>query len=182
MGISAEDLREFVIRPTLLLLNDWSHNTENLLVGTAAQESNLGCTLQSCNHSGTGLYRISAHTHLEVWDKYLVTDPESASRVRGLASQQQFLKSPHAELISNLSYATAIAWMVYKRHQLLIPDNLNTYELGKYWLDYYCKRDSQCDQAPHDQTIHSNNACVDQFVESYDKLVSSNNTNNTLAA
>jgi hypothetical protein len=131
--------------------------------------------MQSYNDLGIGLYRISAHTHIQVWDNYLVTDPESASRVRGLASQQQFLKSPHAELISNLSYTTAIAWMIYKQHQLSMPDNLSTYELGKYWMDYYCKRDSQ-----HDQTTHGNNLSVDQFIDSYTKFVRPNN--NSLAA
>jgi len=165
MGIYAEDLREFIIRPTLILLDDWSEGVENLLVGTAAQESQLGYRMQASNETGLGIYRISAHTHLEVWDNYLVTDPESASRVRGLASQQQFLKSPHNELISNLSYSTAIAWMIYKRHEVNIADCFSSTELAKLWAAYYCHRDVQSHQ------IEFTSSHIEQFIDSYEKFV-----------
>jgi hypothetical protein len=43
-----------------------------------------------------------------------------ASLVRGLASQHDFLSQPHAELATNLSYATAIAWFMYTRIKILV--------------------------------------------------------------
>lgn len=166
MGIYATDLRELVIRPTLVSLNEWSQTAENLLIGTAAQESQLGFRMHPDNDSGLGLYRISAQTHTQVWDKYLITDPELASRLRGLASQQQFLKSPHNELIINLSYATGIAWMIYKRHNPMLSDNLNVYELATYWLHYYCTRDNE-----GDQITNSTDTKIEKFIQSYRKLV-----------
>lgn len=167
MGIYADDLRELVIRPTLVSLDEWSPTVENLLLGTAAQESLLGFKMQSPQENGVGLYRISAHTHIQVWDQYLVTDPELASRVRGLASQQQFLKSPHTELITNLGYATGIAWMIYKRHRQTLPEDADTSALAQYWLDFYNKRDDQ-----NIQTIFNRDeAQVDKFVQNYRKLV-----------
>ena len=42
-------------------------------------------------------------------------NPEMASRVRGLASQRAFLSDPDAELQTNLSYCTAIAWLMQQR-------------------------------------------------------------------
>src|SRR4051812_45242515 len=134
MSMYVEDLRELVIRPTLKLLGQWSLTAENLLLGTAAQESQLGFRMQSCNGASTqlGVYCISPSTHIEVWDEYLITDPEQASRLRGLASQQQFLKSPHAELITNLSYATGIAWMIYRRNEPTLTEHPQLRELANY--------------------------------------------------
>ena len=166
MGIHTNDLREAIIRPTLELLGEWSQSAENLLMGTAAQESALGFRLNGNKGDELGLYRISAKTHTQIWDAFLIKDPDLASRLRGFASQQQFLKSPHNELIVNLAYATGVAWMVYKRHGLILVNNLSIRELAQYWLSYYCTRDNQNDQA-----THNNIAEIDTFVQNYHTLV-----------
>lgn len=166
MGIYAKDLRELVVRPTLLLLNEWSPAAENLLLATAAHESQLGFRMHTNHAKGAGLYRISEATHTQVWDEFLVTDPELASRVRGLASQQQFLKFPHCELITNLGYATGIAWMVYKRNLIQLPCETDIEGLATCWQSYYANRDpSQC-----------NLTCIsgiesEKFIQTYRKLV-----------
>jgi hypothetical protein len=175
MGIYATDLRELVIRPTLHLLDEWSPAAENLLLGTAAQESQLGFRMCANPAKGNGLFCISEYTHTQIWDKFLVTNPELASRTRGLASQQQFLKAPHHELITNLSYATGIAWMVYKSHQLQLPDENNIQELAGFWLHYYCSRDPQ-----HTPALSKYDSMLDKFVINYRKLVL--RENKTLAA
>ena len=45
-----------------------------------------------------------------------------ASRVRGLASQRAFLSDPDSELQTNLSYCTAIAWLLYQRSGLAVEE------------------------------------------------------------
>ena len=104
MIFSAEDLRHWVVRDTLKSLDDHSPAAENLLLGTAAQESGLGV----CLHQGKrrGLYHLTAATHRSVWDKYLINNPELASRVRGMAGQHSFLKDPHSELVVDLPEQT----------------------------------------------------------------------------
>ena len=135
---AAQDLRKRVIRDTLKLLGDWSLATENLLLGTAAQESGLGDNLQSGRLRG--LYHISAQTHVAVWDKYLINYPDMASRVRGLAGQRSFLGNPHRELVTNLSYTTAIAWLVYKRCNQPLPEAGDIKGLAKYWHQHFRAR------------------------------------------
>jgi len=169
MGIFATDLRSLVIRPTLEHLDDWSPAAENLLLGTAAQESQLGfrlhnSQLQSHQSQGQGLYRISPNTHVQVWDEFLINDPELASRLRGLASQQQFLKAPHQELITNLSYATGVAWMVYKRNRVALPDANDIEALGAFWLHYFSKRDAN-------ELSYSSDVPLEKFETNYRKLV-----------
>lgn len=166
MGIHAKDLRELVVRPTLLLLDEWSPAAENLLLGTAAQESQLGFRMHTNQIKGAGLYRISEMTHIQVWDEFLVKDPELASRVRGLASQQQFLKFPHRELITNLSYATGIAWMIYKRNAIQLPAENNLNGLANCWQTFYASRNT----AQH-KLLCLPSLDTEKFISNYRKLV-----------
>ena len=137
MGICAEELRRLVIRPTLKQLGEWSPAAENLLLGTAAQESGLGFHLKHQNQRGLGIFQIRPQTHNRVWDKYLINNPDLASKVRGLASQHEFLCHPHAELATNLSYATAIAWMIYRRQDKPLPEVDDTDAMGRHWRRYF---------------------------------------------
>jgi len=171
MSIQVTDLRNLIIRPTLERLNDWSLSAENLLLGTAALESTLGYRLTSDN-GGLGIYAISPAAHIQVWDHFLVSDPETASLLRGLASQQQFLKCPHGELISNLSYASGVAWMIYKSHHVKLPDNTGIRDLAIAWLGCYSVRNNQVDQISF-----SDDAKIDKFMHHYRNLVLCENKN-----
>ena len=137
MGICTEEFRQCVVRPTLEHLGHWSQAAENLLIGTAAQESGLGFHLTEGNNRGIGIYQIRRRIHRSIWDNYLVNHPELASRIRGLASQHEFLSHPHAELATNLSYATAIAWMIYYRHNKQLPNASDLEALSHFWQRYY---------------------------------------------
>lgn len=137
MGICAKELRHYVVRPTLKHLGVWSKDAEELILATAAQESGLGFHIKQKHHSGIGVYHIDPKTHQTIWDQYLVEHPEKASAVRGFASQHEFLNSPHAELATNLSYATAIAWCIYERAGYDIPNHREVDQMAKYWKKYY---------------------------------------------
>ncbi|MEZ5528576.1 MAG: hypothetical protein R3E57_01315 [Porticoccaceae bacterium] len=134
MIFTAGDLRHLVIRETLRYLNEWSMAAENLLMGTAAHESGLGGW-----HEGrrVGLYRITPTMHRAVWDKYLVNHPELASDIRGMAGQHSFLRDPHGELVTNLKYATAIAWVIYRRVTQPLPEPTHISALGGYWHRHF---------------------------------------------
>ncbi|MEM1402478.1 MAG: hypothetical protein AAGG55_04055 [Pseudomonadota bacterium] len=115
MYITAEHLREQVIKPTLEYLGAWSEATESELLAAALKKTEVG--LFSRRSQGLGLFQISSSQHRDLWDRYLAFRPDIASRVRGLASQRAFLSNPDNELQTNLSYCTAIAWILYQRAQ-----------------------------------------------------------------
>ncbi|MBV1930188.1 MAG: hypothetical protein KUG71_00610 [Porticoccaceae bacterium] len=140
MTFSANELRHFIIRETLKELGDWSLDRENLLLGTAAQESGLGQNLKEGRLAG--IYHISPAAHRAVWDKYLINQPELASTIRGLAGQRSFLKDPNGELISNLKYATAIAWLIYKRTDKELPQRSSLEDLARFWHRHFHTRAS----------------------------------------
>ena len=113
MYVTADHLRDHVIRPTLEYLGAWSPATESFLLDAAVNAPDLG--LFSARNEGLGLFHITAAQHRDIWDRYLAFKPDIASRVRGLASQRAFLSDPDSELQTNLSYCTAIAWLMYQR-------------------------------------------------------------------
>lgn len=131
MGIAANELSQYVIRPTLIYLNRHCESAEALLLGVAASQSALGSALH--DRRGHGLYRITGQRHQLLWDDYLARDPELASLVRGLASQHAFLGGPHLELTVNLRYATAIAWMLIEAQAAVLPPADDLIGLARIW-------------------------------------------------
>ena len=120
MYITADHLREQVIRPTLEYLGAWSAEAERELLASALRKTYVG--LFSRQSQGLGLFRITSSQHRDLWDRYLAFRPDIASRVRGLASQRAFLSNPDNELQTNLSYCTAIAWLLSQRARVTTPD------------------------------------------------------------
>lgn len=115
MSISDSELLQRVIRPTLALIDHSNRFAEALLI-SAAQACKVGDNLSPAQGPGLGVYGISPEQHRSLWDTYLVHHHDLASQVRGLASQREFLVHPDDELITNLRYATAVAWLLMRQH------------------------------------------------------------------
>lgn len=156
MGICPTELVRYVIRPTLEYLGDYSMSAETLLMATAAVESEMGFHLKQKRSKGLGVFRINPRAHQLVWDRYLAKDPDLASKVRGLASQHEFLINPHLELTTNLRYATAIAWMIYRRTGKTLPEANDIRGMGRFWRRHFHSRPQ---------------ASVGAFVDQYEKLI-----------
>lgn len=145
MNIHVSRLLTMVIRPTLAVLGVESTTAERLLLGTAAQASDFDPLVSGTGSSTDkryGIYQITSQQHRNVWDTYLAFRPDLASTVRGLASQHQFLKNPDEELVTNLAYSTAIAWIIYQQAELVLPEEDDLEGLGKCWESNFCKSDS----------------------------------------
>ena len=121
MYVTAEHLRDHVIRPTLQYLGTWSAASEEFLLDIAINAPDLG--LFSARNEGLGLFHITAAQHRDLWDRYLAFNPDIASKVRGLATQRAFLTNPDSELQTNLSYCTAIAWLLHLRSGRLLEES-----------------------------------------------------------
>jgi hypothetical protein len=120
MYVTEEHLRNQVIRPTLEYLGKWSPECEDFLLNAAIDGPELG--LFSPRNEGLGLFHITVAQHRDLWDRYLAFNPDIASKIRGLASQRAFLSNPDGELQTNLSYCTAIAWLLYHRSGQAVSD------------------------------------------------------------
>lgn len=135
-GILAHELQLYVIRPTLKAIGLWSESAENLLLGTAAQESQLGRYLTQVRGPALGIYQIEPATHLDVWNSFLKYNAKLASKVEQLLSPANSKKKDEA-LITNLAYSTAIARIIYFRISKSLPAANDVKGLAEYWKKYY---------------------------------------------
>ena len=154
--MDAKQFRELIVRPTLKDMDMWSEAAENLMMGTATQESRLDYLKQLGGGPALSLFQIEPATHKDVW-RYLKLRPELEKVVRKFASQMyaDLPQVPDDELVYNLRYATAIARIKFWMIPEAMPPANDIVALGKYYKVYY-------------NTIHGK-ATVDEFVHNYPK-------------
>ncbi|MET0379190.1 MAG: hypothetical protein ABW049_09390 [Spongiibacteraceae bacterium] len=116
MARFANELREHIIQPTLKYLGAASPQAESLLLTMALLSNRF-----RRDDERLGVYCISPQQHRQVWDDYLAFQPDLASEIRSLASQRWFLENPDRELIANIAYATAIAWIIFSISGMALP-------------------------------------------------------------
>lgn len=130
-----------------------------LMMGTAAQESDLGYYLrQHPTGPGKGFWSIEDATHDDVW-RYLdrPDNAELARIVKSLARSKNG-RPPHTELINNPLYSCAIARIKYWMIPIPMPTDLEG--LAGYWDKYFNAND--------------NYGTVEEFLDSYDRFVRKN--------
>ncbi|OUS31645.1 hypothetical protein A9Q99_03490 [Gammaproteobacteria bacterium 45_16_T64] len=152
MGISARELQRHIVQPTLAHMGINSESAINLMMGTAAIQSSFGAHLMQ--NSGLGLYCMTQRVHCDIWDNYLAFNEDLASDIRGLASQHEFLREPHSELIGNFPYATAIAWLVYQQADVQLPDSEDTEGLARCWANCFVGRKDEISIARFIESYH----------------------------
>ncbi len=132
--LNPKDFREHIIKPTLEHLGMYSLAAENLLIGTAVQESGLRHLKQIGGGPALGVYQIEPETHTDLWCNYLSYRTEMMSQVERHAI-------PHidtgSQLIGNLYYATAIARIIYYRRPEPLPDADDIEGLAGYWKNHF---------------------------------------------
>lgn len=158
MSIDAQQLRLEIVRPTLKHLGLYSPSAEELLLGTAAQESHLGTYLRQLGGGpALGIYQMEPATHDDIWEHYLRYKPAMADELRKIAGVTEG-KTPRAELmVGNLYYATAMARVFYLRKPQLIPPADQVADLGDYWKTHY--------------NTYLGRGQVGEFIENYKRFV-----------
>ena len=134
--IDHKQLREYVIRPVLHHLGLYSEAAEELLVLTAAVESQGGQYLHQLGKGpAVGIYQMEPATHDDLWQNYLRYKTELSDKITDLASE---LFGQHAnEMAGNLYYATAMARIHYLRKPGAIPNKSDVRGLAGYWKSHY---------------------------------------------
>ena len=131
--IEVWEFRLHIIRPVIQQLGMWSKAAENLLLGTAIQESGLRHLRQLSDGPARGFFQIEPATHDDVHD-WLRHHEELLSKVTGYIAPKPSLID---QLVTNLAYATAIARLIYWRHLEPLPDANDIEGLAQYWKKYW---------------------------------------------
>lgn len=128
--------RKYVVRATLKLLDPaipYSEAAEELLMGTAAQESNL-TYLHQLGGPAKGVFQIEPATHDDIYKNFLHYRADLERRVTNTAGRGANL---HDELVTNLAYATVIARLVYSRVKEPLPAATDIEGMAAYWKAHF---------------------------------------------
>lgn len=151
MSIDAKQLKLYVIVPTLAKIGLYSDAAVNLLLGTCAQESQMGTYLKQINGPALGIYQCEPDTHDDIWDNYLKYKPELSAKVYSIDAREE------THLITNLAYATAIARIHYLRAPDALPEANDIESMAHYYKNYY--------------NTANGAATIEQFIVNYKRYV-----------
>lgn len=130
--IYPQHLRQYVIRPVLRHLALPNPDVaEELLILTAAHESRCGYFLHQVKGPAIGIYQMEPATHNDIW-KYLRSNPSLESLVDSFT-----VTGLPGEMAWNLSYATAMARVMYFRVSEPLPSKNDVLGLAQYWKSHY---------------------------------------------
>jgi len=156
MSIDVDHLRLHVIRPIITHLNMWSASAENLLLGTAAQESHMGTYLRQWDAGpARGIYQIEPDTHDDIWRNYLKFRKALKAKVTSMRAEWS---TPIDQLMTNLAYTTAMARLVYRRVPTALPEENDIEGLAGYWKEHY--------------NTSKGKGTEEEFVENYKRFIS----------
>ncbi len=139
VGIDHNQFLTNIIRPALKYMHMWCVSSEQLMLGTAIQESNLGMYLKQVNGHALGIYQIEHDTHVDLWNNYIKRKPIFYDKITFLYPQ---CKESFCDdlLLVDLRYATLMARLIYWRRPEPIPDFNDIVSHAKYWKDHYNTR------------------------------------------
>ena len=148
--IDVVQFRELVIRNTLAFIGQDSPAAEELLLGTAIQESRLTYLKQLGGGPALGVYQMEPATHDDIWDNYLIHRTELALSVKKTTAYPGVA----AEMIANLMYATAMCRMHYRRRPEPLPEAGDVEGMADYWKEHY--------------NTHLGAGTVDEYIEHWE--------------
>lgn len=133
--IDPKQLRLDVIRPVLKATDMWSQAAENLLMGTAAQESDCGKYVRQLqNGPARGIFQMEPDTLDDIYANYLEFRPD----LRGAIDAYLIPSMGQADnLIYNLAYAALMCRVHYRRVPDALPKADDIRGLAAYWKRFY---------------------------------------------
>ena len=127
------DFLATVIQPATAALDLDSAAVQELLLGTAIQESGLR-NIQQVGGPALGYFQMEPATHDDIWATFLSYRPELASRVKSLLPDG--VPTPD-QLISCPVYAAAMARLRYERAPAPLPPVGDLAGQAAYYKQWY---------------------------------------------
>ena len=118
----------------LTQLAEYSLQAENLLLGTASQESHCGTDIEQLGDgSARGIFQMEPATEHDIWTNYLAYKKELRQALFDTCGRNE----AGAWLKYDLAYQVCMARIHYLRvpHSLPQPDNVQG--LAHYWKKYH---------------------------------------------
>lgn len=132
-------VRHLIIAPTLYNIDMWSANAEELLMGTAAQESKLFTYVRQVGITnntigGFGPFQMEPPTFTDLWNR-LVDGKPVELLIMNLCN---FRNKPSVrDLLVHLDFAVIMCRIKYLDIKEALPDASDVAALAAYWKKYY---------------------------------------------
>jgi hypothetical protein len=134
VGIDPDQFRQYIIRPAITLLDMSGPEAEALLLGTAAQESGLGCYVRQLGGGpALGVFQMEPATYHDIWRNYINFQPE----ISQCLSRRWPMEPEPEEMITDLILAAVMCRLHYRRVPERLPKHGNIKGLASYWKRYY---------------------------------------------
>jgi len=129
-GMHKDQLRGLV-EETLPLVSLYSEAATDLLMGTAAVESQLGYYIKQVGGPARGIFQMEPRTEVDIWDNYLKFN----HKLRDSLATLGYLRPDASALVYDLRYQILMA----RIHYLRVPYALPTSTVGqaRYWKVHY---------------------------------------------
>ena len=169
MSYDYKQFKASIVDHTLKCIGLYSPEASILLLATMAVESNFGTYIHQIKGPAVSPYQIEPATHEDIFRNFLKFDRNMFEKVNdiifpniGVVRDVSFLREEiltkyyERSLLDNLSYATAIARLIYYRVKEPLP-KIHPVAMGEYWKHYY--------------NTPKGKGTVGKFVESWDKFI-----------
>ena len=130
--LDIKQFRELVIRPALEALHLWSEAAEELVLGTALQESGLRYLEQIGGGPAMGLWQMEPATHNDIHANFLAYRGDLSSRLNSLAVVPNAMS-----MVGNLWYGAAMCRIHYLRVPQALPKAGDLDAQAVYWKAHY---------------------------------------------
>jgi hypothetical protein len=153
--VDARQLRIHVVRPVLQSVSLWSPAAEELVLGTAAQESDgFRYIKQLGGGPALGLWQIEPATSRDIWDHWLAHRPGLAELVAGYIAPGHGRED---QLVWNLALGAAMCRVFYRRFSAPLPAADDVEGQAAYWKRLY--------------NTHLGKGRPEEYVEHYQRYV-----------
>lgn len=139
--IDPTQLLRYVIEPALTPLKLYSLAAGQLLLGTAAAESQCGKYLHQISGPALGIFQMEPATHSDCWDNWLAYRGDLAGEIRYMVPQDMWdtghARPRHELLMTDLRYAAIMARVKYRRSPVQLPAENDWHGCAKVWKSVY---------------------------------------------
>jgi hypothetical protein len=138
-GLDVDQFRLLVVRPALVRISLWSQAAENLVLGTALQESHLIFLKQIGCGTALGLFQMEPSTHADIWGNFL-SHPDRKELMKPVSRLASFFSSDRpdpGEMTFNHQYAAAMCRVHYARIADPLPHQGDPLSLARYYKVHF---------------------------------------------
>jgi hypothetical protein len=134
--MDAEQLRKYIVGPALAEIGMWSEAAEDLVMGTAAQESHLKYVRQFNDGPARGMFQMEPATHDDIWNNWLAYKRHVSQELKDAIGFEGF--RPDAErLVWDIKYGAMMCRIHYRRVSAPLPEFGDVQGYAEYWKEYY---------------------------------------------